>query len=323
MNPAVSLLVPVFNRADLLVPCLDSALAQTMPDLEVVVVDGASTDNTWEVCLRYAAADPRIRVFRDAVNTGPVRGWWRCVEEARGTFATFLWSDDVLRTSFLECTLPVLADADVAFVFTAAEIGPIPGAGKIFYAGPSRSMSSQEFVVESLPGNDLYPVSPACALFRLADIRRSFMMKLPTDPETDLTATGAGADVLLFLLTAVRYPRVARISDALAFFRAHAGSITVHGHAGEVALGYALARAWFARTNGHRDLARIILAHHWLSEMRRSRRFISPAVAAKQYRHIVSASELLMVAPIHLAGKAAQAAITRIQQLREPGRART
>src|SRR6266508_5714193 len=84
MKPSVSLLVPVFNRADLIGPCLDSALAQTMGDLEVVVVDGASTDGTWEVCLRYAEADPRVRVIRESRNSGPVRGWWRCVEEAKG-----------------------------------------------------------------------------------------------------------------------------------------------------------------------------------------------------------------------------------------------
>src|SRR3989304_5716279 len=113
MNPAVSLLVPAFNREKLLVPCLDSALAQTFPDLEVVVVDGASTDGTWEVCQRYASADSRVRVFRDEVNTGPVRGWWRCLEEARGTHGTFLWSDDVLRPTFLEMTLPQLADKNV------------------------------------------------------------------------------------------------------------------------------------------------------------------------------------------------------------------
>jgi glycosyltransferase involved in cell wall biosynthesis len=317
MNPAVSLLIPVFNRSDLLVPCLDSALAQTMSDFEVVVVDGGSTDDTWDVCLRYAAIDPRIRVFRDAVNTGPVRGWWRCVEEARGTYATFLWSDDLLMPIFLERTVSILADDDVAFVFSAVEIGPMPGEGKIFYAQSSRRMPSEEFIVGSLLQDGRFPVSPACALFRLADIRQSFVMKLPTEPETDLTATGAGVDLLLYLLTALRYPVVATVSEALAFFRAHAGSITVHGRGGQVALGYALTRSWFARTNGHRDLARMVLAHHWLNEMRRTRRLISPRAAATRYRHIVSAQELLSAAPIQLLKRAMRAATAPIQLRRK------
>ena len=120
MNPAVSLLVPVFNRADLLSQCVDSALAQTMGNLEVVIVDGASTDRTWDVCLSYAERDTRVRVFREVQNEGPVRGWWRCLEEARGTYGTFLWSDDVLMPTFLERTFPHLASDDVAFAYSAA-----------------------------------------------------------------------------------------------------------------------------------------------------------------------------------------------------------
>jgi glycosyltransferase involved in cell wall biosynthesis len=313
-NAAVSLLVPVFNRSDLLVPCLDSALAQTMGDFEVVVVDGASTDDTWEVCLRYAAADPRVRVFRDAVNTGPVRGWWRCVEEARGTYATFLWSDDVLKATFLENTVPVLENNDVAFVFTAAEIGAMPGAGKIHYAQPTRLMPSEDFISGSLLANDKYPVSPACALFRLADIRQSFRMTLPTEPETDLTATGAGVDLLLFLLTAVQYPRVANLSEALAFFRSHSDSITVQGRGGQVALGYALTKSWFARMNGRRHRARIILAQQWLNEMRAGGRLVNPLVAATRYRHIVGAGELSATLALILLKKAMRAVTARIQR---------
>lgn len=307
MNPSVSLLVPVFNRADLLGPCLDSALAQTMDDLEVVVVDGASTDGTWDVCLRYADADPRVRVFRDPTNTGPVRGWWRCVEEARGTYATFLWSDDLLMPSFLERTVQLLADDDVAFAYTAAEIGAHPGAGAINYAQPSQVMASQAFILGSLGPGDRYPVSPTCALFRLDDIRRNFVMELPTHPKTDLTATGAGVDVLLFLLTASRRPRVAHISEALAFFRAHEDSITVQGRGGQVALGYALAKSWFARSYGRADIAQVILARHWLGEMRASRRVTSPAAAAIRYGHLASARELMASAAVRLLRRIAQA----------------
>ena len=292
MTPRVSLLVPVFNREELLVPCLDSALAQTMTDLEVVVVDGASTDGTWEVCQRYAAADSRVRVFRDAVNTGPARGWWRCIEEAQGTYATFLWSDDVLQPTFLERTMPLLSDNDVGFVFTAAEIGAEPGSGKVYYAHPSGLMPSRQFIEGSLPVR-YYPVSPACALFRLEDLRRNFLMELPTDPPIDLTPTGAGIDLLFFLLTALRYPRIACLSEPLAFFRAHPGSLTIDGRGGQVALGYALTERWFARTNGYGDVCRADLARNWLRKMRTSKRLVSPATAARQYGHLVTAPELI------------------------------
>lgn len=157
----------------------------------------------------------------------------------------------------------------------------------------SKEMPSEEFILGSLAGGGEFPVSPACALFRLADIRESFMMELPTEPTTDLTGNGAGTDVLLYLLTALRYPRIAHLPEPLAFFRAHEGSITVRGKGGEVSLGYALAKSWFARANGHDMLARVILGREWLRQMRSSHRFLDPVAAAERYRHIVSPAGLL------------------------------
>jgi glycosyltransferase involved in cell wall biosynthesis len=310
MNPAVSLLVPVFNRADLLEPCIDSALAQTMSNLEVVVVDGASTDGTWDVCLRYAERDERVRVFRDEKNTGPVRGWWRCVEQARGTYGTFLWSDDVLMPAFLERTLPFLASTDVAFAYSSAEIGAAPGSGRIAYAQPpSRMMSSTEFIIGSLTTRGRFPVSPACGLFRLEDIRRNFMMELPTNPKTDLTATGAGTDLLLYLLAAAHRPRIAYISEPLTFFRAHKGSISTDGPGGNVALNYALTKCWFAGLYGRPEFIHTILAWDWLGQMRQSHRWISPFAAARRYRHMTTGLQLLTAA-LRLPARIASARIS-------------
>lgn len=292
-RPKVSLLVPVFNRAELVAEAIGSALTQTMDDLEVVVVDGASTDRTWEVCLTYAAADDRVRIFREAVNTGPVRGWWRCVEEARGTYATFLWSDDLLMPSFLERTAPILSDNRVAFAYTAAEIGITPGKGRISYTQAPGMMPSENFIAGSLASRGRYPLSPACALFRLDDIRRNFVSELPTDPPFDLTGTGAGTDLLLYLMTASERPQVAHVNEPLAFFRAHRGSISVDGRGGHVALSYAMTKSWFATTHGRADLVPTILAWHWLQQMRSSRGFVPPARASEQGLPRVTRTRLL------------------------------
>jgi glycosyltransferase involved in cell wall biosynthesis len=293
MTPLVSLMVPVYNREDLLPPCLDSALAQTWTDLEIVVVDGASTDGTWDVCQRYAELDPRVRIVREDVNGGPVPGWRRCLEEARGSFGTFLWSDDLLRPTFLERAVALLRDDAVAFAFTAAEIGPQPGLGRVWYVHQGARISSRRFIEGSLLHSAPLPVSPACALFRLADLRQAIVDEIPTEPPTDLRSTGAGTDVLFYLLTAIRYPSVACIPEPLAFFRAHPGSVTIQGRGGQVALNYALARAWFAREHGYRALTPRILARHWLREMRTRRRVITPTAAVGAYRGLVNTRELL------------------------------
>ena len=88
--PQVSILVPVYNRAHCIEQTLASALEQTFTDLEVVVVDNCSTDGSWELIQRVATRDPRVRVFRNDSNIGPVRNWLRCVREARGELGQIL-----------------------------------------------------------------------------------------------------------------------------------------------------------------------------------------------------------------------------------------
>ena len=59
----ISIIVPIYNTEDYLPRCLDSLLAQTLTDLEILCVDDGSTDSTPEILRRYAEADPRVHVF--------------------------------------------------------------------------------------------------------------------------------------------------------------------------------------------------------------------------------------------------------------------
>src|SRR5437879_4126737 len=98
--PLVSILIPLYNREQLLGPCIQSALDQTVRGFEVVIVDNASTDGTWQVCQAFAAKDSRVRIFRDPVNIGPVRNLQRCIQEARGQYGKILFSDDLIKPTF-------------------------------------------------------------------------------------------------------------------------------------------------------------------------------------------------------------------------------
>ena len=60
----VSILVPVYNREDLIGQTLNSALNQTYKNIEIIVVDNSSTDNTWEVVQSYEKQDSRIKAFQ-------------------------------------------------------------------------------------------------------------------------------------------------------------------------------------------------------------------------------------------------------------------
>ncbi|EKD80683.1 MAG: family 2 glycosyl transferase [uncultured bacterium] len=93
-NPLVSILIPTYNRETYLGDALNSALNQTYPNIEIIVHDDASTDNTPEVLAWYH--DPRLRIIRTNNNHGMIGGWNYIVKQARGKYIKFLASDDLL-----------------------------------------------------------------------------------------------------------------------------------------------------------------------------------------------------------------------------------
>ena len=107
MAVTVSICVPTYNGARYLRQCLDSALAQTFADFELLVVDDRSTDSTLDLAQHYVGGDPRISVRRNEQNLGLVANWNRCVELARGEWVKFLFQDDLLEPSCLERMLGV------------------------------------------------------------------------------------------------------------------------------------------------------------------------------------------------------------------------
>ena len=92
MTPAVSVIIPAYNRAGTLARALDSVAAQTFTDYEVIVVDDGSTDGTADCCA--ARGDPRLRLLRHGTNRGAAAARNTGVAAATGTWCAFLDSDD-------------------------------------------------------------------------------------------------------------------------------------------------------------------------------------------------------------------------------------
>ncbi|MDN7126965.1 glycosyltransferase [Pseudidiomarina sp. 1APR75-33.1] len=90
----ISVYMPTHNRGPLLRRAIDSVLAQTHQDLELLVVDDGSKDGTWEVLQEYMAVDPRVRAFRHEKPQGACAARNRAIHEARGKFVTGLDDDD-------------------------------------------------------------------------------------------------------------------------------------------------------------------------------------------------------------------------------------
>ena len=107
--------IPVYNRASLVKIAVESALRQPQDDLEILVVDNASTDGTWDVLNAYR--DPRLRLVRNDRNLGLFGNFNRCLFLARGEHVLTLCSDDALADGFLEPARRLLdARPDIALV---------------------------------------------------------------------------------------------------------------------------------------------------------------------------------------------------------------
>ena len=113
----VSIIIPVYNRPAMLRQAAASALAQTHRDLEVIIVDDASTDDTPSVIDELTRSDPRVRSIRRE-NGGPGLARESGRVEARGEFLQYLDSDDLLLPRKLELQVAALRanpDAGVAY----------------------------------------------------------------------------------------------------------------------------------------------------------------------------------------------------------------
>jgi succinoglycan biosynthesis protein ExoO len=112
-GPYVSVIIPAYNVAGYLERTLDSALTQTISVFEVIVVDDASSDTTFEVASSVAARDARVRVLRNESNRGPAASRNRAMHAARGEWIALLDGDDAWRPERLERMMAYATNADV------------------------------------------------------------------------------------------------------------------------------------------------------------------------------------------------------------------
>lgn len=119
MLPLVSIIITSYNRASLIGQAIDSALAQDYQNLEVIISDNNSTDNTDEVIKKYLG-DPRIKYFKNVTNLGMAGNFRIATEErAKGEFLTYISSDDYLiNERFISQAIKIINNYDnVLLVF--------------------------------------------------------------------------------------------------------------------------------------------------------------------------------------------------------------
>jgi glycosyltransferase involved in cell wall biosynthesis len=116
--PTVSIGLPVFNGANYLEGAIESILAQTLRDFELIISDNASTDATERIGRRFAAADPRVHYHRNETNIGGARNQKQTVDMSRGRYFRLGAHDDLIAPTFLEeCVAVLEKEPDVVICY--------------------------------------------------------------------------------------------------------------------------------------------------------------------------------------------------------------
>lgn len=176
--PEISIIVPVYKAEQYLSDCIDSILAQTFTDLEVILVDDGSPDSCGSICEEYAAKDSRVSVIHQE-NQGQAAARNHAMTQAKGKWVCFVDSDDLIHPQMVEL-LHMAAVSSNAGISMCQMLEAVEVPGDFFQ---SRDCSCEvlpmdEATLVELHDRDAYPGWVACAKL----IPREFVEKFPFTP---------------------------------------------------------------------------------------------------------------------------------------------
>lgn len=122
MEPLVSIIMPCYNAERYVAQSIESVLAQTYQNWELLITDDGSTDKSVEIISKYCTKDDRITVLVPDEHQGIARARNMSISRARGRFIAFLDSDDIWYPEKLEKQVGFMLENDIAFTYSSYEI---------------------------------------------------------------------------------------------------------------------------------------------------------------------------------------------------------
>ena len=169
MEPLVSIIIPVYNAEKCFSECIEKVLAQTYTNIEVLLIDDGSTDNSLEVCKGFERVDRRVHVIHQK-NAGVSSARNTGIENAQGRYIAFIDSDDIISHIYIQTLMDVLGHS----VLAMCAYEKVSSYEHVFANTDGKKRVEQVKVCAKrlLQGN--FPVSACCALFlreSIGDIR--------------------------------------------------------------------------------------------------------------------------------------------------------
>ena len=274
---SISVVIPAYNYAHLLPRALDSVLGQWAADLELIVVNDGSRDNTAEVLAAYAARYPQLRVIEQA-NAGAAAARNHGIRLARGRYALLLDADDELLPTALSSLRDVLASNPDAGLVLGAQLSVTPD-GRERLRLPTPASGAPYQLIQRYLLDKKISISHCCTLFR-----RDLLLQRPY-PES----LRSGEDIPVFAYLLVSAP-VALTNQPLARIYKHADSLR-HNRDDEEAVAQGMLREVFASLPAEcQPLRQRYEAQRYLSLFRAALLAGDQANARRYYRHALGLS---------------------------------
>lgn len=204
-TPLVSVLVTVYNREAYLREAVESALASTYRNIEVIIVDDASTDRSLTIARQLKERDARVRVYSNDANLGDYHNRQRAASYARGCYLKYLDADDIIYPHGLQVMVEAMErfpEAGLALSYNVIDdIAPYP-----------QCVSSRQAYQSFFLGNNILAVGPSAAIIR----RDAF------EEVNGFSGRRHIGDTELWLKLAARRP-VIKLAPSLVWWRRHAG----------------------------------------------------------------------------------------------------
>ena len=279
MEPLVSVIIPNYNHSRFLKDRIDSVLNQTYRNIEVIILDDCSQDNSRDIINQYRTHSNISHIVFNEINSGSTfHQWHKGFALAKGEYIWIAESDDVASPDFIKKLLEAI-NGDTSVVLAASAITVIDENGieinhlSISKTNKIKKYSSEDFIKENmLLGNHLFNASSAI-------FRKEALNSMPDD-YSRLRASG---DYLFWLEIALR-GKIIEIPERLDFFRKSSFAVTPRLYGNGVTFEEALTIfAWLQEKGFIKGIYKNLVIAFRLRQIRKSNKFNNEDIRSKCY----------------------------------------
>ncbi len=214
MMPQISIIIPVYNVARYLPQCLDSVIAQTMREIEIICVNDCSTDDSLAILEGYAAKDARFKVISKPENSGLSATRNVGIDNASGQYLMFIDSDDYIDVTLCKKVYDLVEEQQADLVIYDYHVfvdgSPVSANSKVEKSQLAEMDSQNRLALLRLK-------SFSWTKFVRSDIMRGLGIRFPEGRVYE--------DIPVYWQLVIQVPRISLLPEKLYYYRQRSGSI--------------------------------------------------------------------------------------------------